>query len=83
MTSCAVERVSADLPGRSHSGSTHLADHTTFRLGGPARKIVRGGEGGYLSVVLTPGKRAVSVPVSTDTAAYQQHVGDFFQKHLP
>lgn len=34
-----------------------------------ARKIVRGGEGGYLSVVLTPGKRAVSVPVSTDTAA--------------
>ena len=39
--SCAVERVSADLPGRSHSGSTHLADHTTFRLGGPARKIVR------------------------------------------
>ena len=41
VTSCAVERVSADLPGRSHSGSTHLADHTTFRLGGPARKIVR------------------------------------------
>lgn len=34
-----------------------------------ARKIVRGGEGGYLSVVLTPGERAVSVPVSTDTAA--------------
>jgi len=33
------------------------------------RKIVRGGEGGYLSVVLTPGKRAVAVPVSTDTAA--------------
>lgn len=33
------------------------------------RKIVRGGEGGYLSVVLTPGKRAMAVPVSTDTAA--------------
>lgn len=32
------------------------------------RKIVRGGEGGYLSVVLTPGKRAVSVPVTSDTA---------------
>ncbi|WP_297512866.1 Flp pilus assembly protein CpaB [uncultured Caulobacter sp.] len=32
------------------------------------RKIVRGGEGGYLSVVLTPGKRAMSVPVSSDTA---------------
>ena len=28
------------------------------------RKIVRGGEGGYLSVVLTPGKRAMSVSVS-------------------
>lgn len=34
-----------------------------------SRKIVRGGEGGYLSVVLTPGKRAMAVPVSTDTAA--------------
>lgn len=32
------------------------------------RKIVRGGEGGYLSVVLTPGKRAMSVPVTSDTA---------------
>ncbi len=32
------------------------------------RKIVRGGEGGYLSVVLSPGKRAMSVPVSSDTA---------------
>lgn len=34
-----------------------------------ARKIVRGGDGGYLSVVLTPGKRAVAVPVSADTTA--------------
>jgi len=34
-----------------------------------ARKIVRGGEGGYLSVVLTPGKRAVAASVSADTAA--------------
>ncbi|NQE64004.1 Flp pilus assembly protein CpaB [Caulobacter sp. RHG1] len=33
-----------------------------------SRKIVRGGEGGYLSVVLTPGKRAMSVPVTSDTA---------------
>jgi pilus assembly protein CpaB len=32
------------------------------------RKIVRGGEGGYLSVVLAPGKRAVSVPVTSETA---------------
>ena len=33
-----------------------------------SRKIVRGGEGGYLSVVLAPGKRAVSVPVTSETA---------------
>ena len=32
------------------------------------RKIVRGGEGGYLSVVLSPGKRAMSVPVTSETA---------------
>lgn len=34
-----------------------------------SRKIVRGGEGGYLSVVLTPGKRAMAVPVTSETAA--------------
>lgn len=33
------------------------------------RKIVRGGEGGFLSVVLQPGMRAISVPVSADAAA--------------
>lgn len=33
-----------------------------------SRKIVRGGEGGYLSVVLTPGKRAMAVPVTSETA---------------
>lgn len=33
------------------------------------RKIVRGGEGGYLSVVLTPGARAMAVPVTSETAA--------------
>ncbi|CAN5607269.1 Flp pilus assembly protein CpaB [soil metagenome] len=32
------------------------------------RKIVRGGEGGYLSVVLSPGKRAMSVPITSETA---------------
>lgn len=32
------------------------------------RKIVRGGDGGYLSVVLAPGKRAMSVPVTSETA---------------
>lgn len=34
-----------------------------------ARKIVRGGEGGYMSVVLKPGMRAVSVPMTADSAA--------------
>lgn len=34
-----------------------------------ARKIVRAGEGNYLSVVLTPGMRAMAVPVSVDSAA--------------
>ena len=33
------------------------------------RKIVRGGEGGYLSVVLSPGARAMAVPVTSETAA--------------
>jgi pilus assembly protein CpaB len=33
------------------------------------RKVVRGGEGGFLSVVLTPGMRAMGVSVSVDTAA--------------
>ena len=32
------------------------------------RKVIRGGEGGYMSVVLSPGMRAVSVPVSAETA---------------
>lgn len=34
-----------------------------------ARKIVKSGEGNYLSVVLTPGMRAIAVPVTVDTAA--------------
>lgn len=34
-----------------------------------ARKIVRAGEGNYLSVVLMPGMRAMAVPVSVDSAA--------------
>jgi len=32
------------------------------------RKIVRGGDGGYLSVVLSPGKRAMAVPITSETA---------------
>jgi pilus assembly protein CpaB len=33
------------------------------------RKVVRGGEGGYLSVVLSPGKRAVSLAITVETGA--------------
>jgi pilus assembly protein CpaB len=33
------------------------------------RKVVRGGEGGYLSVVLSPGKRAVSLPINVESGA--------------
>ena len=33
------------------------------------RKVVRGGEGGYLSVVLTPGRRAVAVPINVESGA--------------
>lgn len=33
-----------------------------------SRKIVRGGDGGYLSVVLSPGKRAMAVPITSETA---------------
>lgn len=31
------------------------------------RKVIRGGEGGYMSVVLAPGMRAVSIPVTVET----------------
>ena len=34
-----------------------------------ARKIVRAGEGNYMSVVLMPGMRAMAIPVSVDSAA--------------
>lgn len=33
------------------------------------RKIVRDGQGGYMAVVLTPGMRAMAVPVTVDTGA--------------
>ena len=41
VTSCSLERVSAELPQRVRGTSTALADHTTFRLGGPAKRLVR------------------------------------------
>ncbi|MCC7266811.1 MAG: Flp pilus assembly protein CpaB [Caulobacteraceae bacterium] len=34
-----------------------------------ARKVVRGGEGGYMSVMLSPGMRAIGVPVNSETGA--------------
>lgn len=34
-----------------------------------ARKIVRGGEGGFMSVVLGPGMQAIAAPVTVDSAA--------------
>src|SRR5215217_8208526 len=34
-----------------------------------ARKTIKSGEGNYMSVVLTPGHRAMAVPVTVDTAA--------------
>jgi pilus assembly protein CpaB len=37
-------------------------------------KIVRGGDGGFMSVVLKPGMRAIAVPVNTETG-----VGGFIQ----
>ena len=42
-----------------------------FVVGEPivARKVVRGGEGSFLSVVLTPGMRAIAAPVTVDSAA--------------
>jgi pilus assembly protein CpaB len=44
---------------------------TPIREGEPItlRKVVRAGESGYLAVVLGPGKRAASIPVSVDTGA--------------
>lgn len=33
------------------------------------RKIVRGGEGGYMAVVLQPGMRAIALPVTVETGA--------------
>ncbi len=33
------------------------------------RKLVKAGEGGYMSVVLTPGMRAMSLPVNAETGA--------------
>lgn len=38
---CTLDRVSAELPDRPVTDSLSLAEHTTFRVGGQARKLVR------------------------------------------
>lgn len=42
-----------------------------FVVGEPmvVRKVVRGGEGSFMAVVLTPGMRAIAAPVTVDSAA--------------
>lgn len=39
--SCSLERLSGALPTRATTDSVVLADHTTFHIGGPARRLVR------------------------------------------
>lgn len=39
--SCSVERLSGQLPAQRTSDSPVLAEHTTFKIGGPANKLVR------------------------------------------
>jgi pilus assembly protein CpaB len=34
-----------------------------------ARKVIRGGQSGYMAVVLLPGMRAMSIPITAETAA--------------
>jgi len=34
-----------------------------------ARKVVRGGQGGYMAVVLLPGMRAMAIPINAESAA--------------
>lgn len=41
VTSCSVARMTGELPDHLRSDSTVLSEHTTFRLGGPSRKLVR------------------------------------------
>lgn len=41
VASCSLERLSVQLPATARTDSSLLADHTTFRIGGQARKLIR------------------------------------------
>jgi len=45
--------------------------HAAIAAGEPilAKKLIRGGEGGYLSAMLSPGMRAIAVPVTAENSA--------------
>ncbi len=62
----------AEVPGHDASALQQVTGAVVrepFLAGEPIieRKIVRGGQGGYLSVTLQPGMRAVAVPVNAET----------------
>lgn len=58
-------------PGGPMGAITGMVVRETIGQGEPIteRKLVRGGDSGYLAVVLQPGMRAMAIPVSVETAA--------------
>lgn len=58
-------------PGEPMAALVGMVVRETIGQGEPIteRKIVRGGDSGYMAVVLQPGMRAMAVPVSVETAA--------------
>lgn len=58
-------------PGGPTAALTGMVVRETIGQGEPIteRKIVRGGDSGYMAVVLQPGMRAMAIPVSVETAA--------------
>ena len=67
MASAATEMIGGVDPAKAVEGAIVRDPILTGEPITP-RKIVRGGDGGYLSVVLSPGKRAMAVPVTSETA---------------
>jgi pilus assembly protein CpaB len=65
-TEAAQDLMSGDEPMKAFDGAIVKE---TILAGEPLtpRKVVRGGEGGYMAVVLSPGMRAVSIPVTSET----------------
>jgi pilus assembly protein CpaB len=67
-------QVVASAIGGSPSGMQNLIDsvvHENISAGEPilANKLIRIGEGGYLSAMLQPGMRAIAVPVTAENGA--------------